>query len=526
VPQKELGVTIRQLSYETIYKSTVSTHLVSEDSRSVEMDVYSFEPLENGKKYHLIFKTVQHPLRQQELVLIAKKVIPMDNDLEDFRLTEAVKSRLRVFQSTEVEAGMDRLFELDKGYIGLEANKNIVQTVDLVYNTPLQIKIGRASIRGALDVFMVGETRTGKSKTSKIKREIYGLGSVINLGTTTVQGLIGGTNKATNRTKIGLLPREHKSLVVLEEFSSMEDNSFIKAMTDIRSSNEVRIVRVDSDIRVPCKLRMLTISNPKSRQGGAGKSMKSYPNGIEIILELIDSPEDIARYDFFTVVPEPDTYVSFMDIDFEKVPVENYRDRIRWVWTRKEDDISMAPDVQKYLWEASEDLNRTFNTHVRLFGTEAWMKLARIAVASAGMLVSTDSTFEKIVVTKQHVEWAKNFLIRLYDNDVFKLKQFVQEQRKFTEIDDALIKEMQELYYGNSTMFNFLEMSSGTTRASLKDISGLTSDDFAIVLNNMSRLYLFQWSNGTNIVPSERFRKGLAKINRNLRVERKQKDVV
>jgi hypothetical protein len=490
------------------------------------MDVYSFEPLENGKKYHLIFKTVQHPLRQQELVLIAKKVIPMDNDLEDFRLTEAVKSRLRVFQSTEVEAGMDRLFELDKGYIGLEANKNIVQTVDLVYNTPLQIKIGRASIRGALDVFMVGETRTGKSKTSKIKREIYGLGSVINLGTTTVQGLIGGTNKATNRTKIGLLPREHKSLVVLEEFSSMEDNSFIKAMTDIRSSNEVRIVRVDSDIRVPCKLRMLTISNPKSRQGGAGKSMKSYPNGIEIILELIDSPEDIARYDFFTVVPEPDTYVSFMDIDFEKVPVENYRDRIRWVWTRKEDDISMAPDVQKYLWEASEDLNRTFNTHVRLFGTEAWMKLARIAVASAGMLVSTDSTFEKIVVTKQHVEWAKNFLIRLYDNDVFKLKQFVQEQRKFTEIDDALIKEMQELYYGNSTMFNFLEMSSGATRASLKDISGLTSDDFAVVLNNMSRLYLFQWSNGTNIVPSERFRKGLAKINRNLRVERKQKDVL
>lgn len=526
VPQKELGVNIRQLSYDTVYKSTVSTHLVSEDSRSVEMDVYTFEPLENGKKYHLIFKTVQHPLRQQELVLIAKKVIPMDNDLEDFKLTEAVKNRLKVFQAPEVEAGMDRLFEFDKGYIGLEANKNIVQTVDLVYNTPLQIKIGKASIRGALDVFMVGETRTGKSKTSKIKREIYGLGSVINLGTTTVQGLIGGTNKATNRTKIGLLPREHKSLVVLEEFSSMEDNSFIKAMTDIRSSNEVRIVRVDSDIRVPCKLRMLTISNPKSRQGGAGKSMKSYPNGIEIILELIDSPEDIARYDFFTVVPEPDTYVSFMDIDFEKVPVENYRDRIRWVWTRKETDIAMTPDVQKYLWEASESLNRTFNTHVRLFGTEAWMKLARIAVASAGMLVSTDETFEKIVVTKHHVEWAKNFLIRLYDNDVFKLKQFVQEQRKFTEIDDALIKEMQELYYGNSTMFNFLEMSSGTTRASLKDISGLNSDDFAVVLNNMSRLYLFQWSSGTTIVPSERFRKGLAKINRNLRVERKTKDVI
>ena len=527
VPPREEGVFIKSLSHATIYKSTVSTHMTSDDDKPVEMDVYSFEPLENGKKYHLIYKTVQHPLRQQELILIANKVKPIENDLEDFKVTEAVKSRLSSFQKQEGETvtdAMDRLFEYDKGYIGAEADKNIVQTVDLVYNTPLQIKIGKASIRGALDVFMVGETRTGKSKTSKIKREIYNLGSVINLGTTTVQGLIGGTNKATNRTKIGLLPREHKSLVVLEEFSSMDDNAFIKAMTDIRSSNEVRIVRVDSDLRVPCKLRMLTISNPKSRQGGAGKSMKSYPNGIEIILELIDSPEDIARYDFFTVVPEPEQYASFFDIDYEKLPVENYRDRIRWVWTRKDTDIVVSPEVQKYLWDVSTELNRKFNTHIRLFGTEAWMKIARIAVASAGMLVSTDD-YEKIIVTKEHIDWARDFLIRIYDNEVFKLRQFVHEQRKFTEVDEVLVKELQDLYYGNSTMFNFLEMSSGVSRATLRDVSGLNNEDFSIVLNNMARLYLFQWS-GSNLIPSERFRKGLAKIDRKLRVERKDINVV
>ena len=379
-------------------------------------------------------------------------------------------------------------------------------------------------MRGALDVFMVGETRTGKSKTSKIKREMYGLGSVINLGTTTVQGLIGGTNKATNRTKIGLLPREHKSLVVLEEFSSMNDNAFIKAMTDIRSSNEVRIVRVDSDIRVPCKLRMLTISNPKSRQGGAGKSMKSYPNGIEIILELIDSPEDIARYDFFVVVPEPEKYASFLDIEYEKLPVENYRDRVRWIWTRKDTDISMTPQVQLHLWKVSEELNRIYNTHIRLFGTEAWMKVARIAIGAAGMLVSTDD-YNNIVVTKEHIDWAKDFLVRMYDNEVFKLKQFVYEQRKYTEVDSALIQELQDLYYGNATMLSFLEMSSGVSRATLRDVSGLSNEEFSIVLNNMARLYLFKWS-GSNLIPSERFRKGLSQINRTLKVERKDINVV
>ena len=527
VPPREQGVYIKNLSYATVYKSTVSTHMTKDDDKPAEMDIYTFEQLENGKKYHIIFKTVQHPLRQQELILIAHQVTPIENDLESFKVTPAVKSRLDVFKQKPDETvsdAMERLFELDKGYIGEEADRNIVQTVDLVYNTPLQIKVGKASIRGALDVFMVGETRTGKSKTSKIKREIYNLGSVINLGTTTVQGLIGGTNKTTNRTKIGLLPREHKSLVVLEEFSSMNDNEFIKKMTDIRSSNEVRIVRVDSELRVPCKLRMLTISNPKSRQGGAGKSMKSYPNGIEIILELIDSPEDIARYDFFTVVPEPEHYASFLDVDYEKLPEINYRDRIRWVWTRKEDDISMSLDVQKHLVAVSNELNKKFNTHIRLFGTEAWQKVARIAVASAGMLVSTDD-YQKIIVTKEHIDWARDFLIRIYDNEVFKLKQFVHEQRKFTEVDELLIKELQELYNANSTMFNFLEMSSGVTRATLRDVSGLNNDDFSVVLNSMARLYLFQWS-GANLTPSERFRKGLAKIDRHTKLERKKLDVV
>jgi len=518
IPPSEAGIVIKNKAHATIYKSTVINHGTS-TTTPIEIDVYSKQPLENGKKYRLTFKPVQHPLRQQEIVLIAKRIEGVDNTLENFELTEDVKGSLRVFQlGNSVVDGMEKLFEYDKGYVGGEADRNITQTVDLIYNTPLHIKVGKALIRGTLDAFMVGETRTGKSHTSKIKRDLYELGSVINLGTTTVAGLIGGTNKATNKTKIGLLPREHKNLVILEEFSSMKDNQFIKSMTEIRSSNEVRIVRVDTDIRVPCQLRMLTISNPKSRQGGAGRSMKSYPNGIEILLELIDSPEDIARYDFFTLVPEPDEYISFMDKEYKKLPKVSYQNRARWAWTRRPEQIIMDVDTQKHLWSKSVELNREYNTHVRLFGTEAWQKIARIAVASAIMLVSTDDSFENVIVKKEHIDWAANFLIRIYDNNVFKLRQFVDEQRKYTEIDANLVKDLQDLYLNNATLFNFLEMSSGVPRAVLRDVSGKSNEDFSVVLNEMSRLYLFTWS-GSMIIPSERLRKGLSKINRNIRMK-------
>jgi len=258
---------------------------------------------------------------------------------------------------------------------------------------------------------------------------------------------------------------------------------------------------------------MLTISNPKSRQGGAGRSLKSYPNGIEVLLELIDSAEDIARYDFFTLVPEPKNYVSFMDIDYPKLPIEAYRNRVRWIWTRKPDDISMSVEVQKYLWTRSVELNEQFNTHVKIFGTEAWQKLVRVAIGSAGMLVSTDTTGEKIVVNKGHIDWAYDFFLRIYDNDVFKLRQFVNEQRRYTVVDKDLIQDLQELYYNNSTMFNFLETTSGVTRATLRDVSGKSNEDFSIVLNEMARLYLFKWG-GSVLIPSERFRKGMNAINR------------
>ncbi|NDG52834.1 MAG: hypothetical protein EBY39_07410 [Flavobacteriia bacterium] len=522
IPPKEERVSIKNLSYATIYKASVYNHnQADDDAHPAEMDVYSFVPLENGHKYRITYKVVPHPLRQQELVLIAKSVSSVDSDLEDFRVTEDVKRRLRVFKQKDEETvtqAMDRLFEYDKGYIGAEANKNICQSVDLVYNTPLDIKVGKLKIRGALDVFMVGATRTGKSKTAKIKSELYNLGQVVNLAISTRAGLIGGTDKARNKTRIGLLPREHKNLVVLEEFSSMKDDEFLKGMTEIRSSNIARVVRVDSDLKVPCKLRMLTISNPKTQSGGGTKSMEAYANGIQIITELVPSPENIARYDFFTLVPEPKTYASFLDVNYKKIPELNYQDRVRWVWTRKPDDISIAPDVQSYLWDVSQELNKKYNTHIKIFGTEAWHKVVRVAIAAAGMLISTDD-FEKIIVTKEHINWARDFLIRLYDNDIFKLKEFVDEQRKYGVIDDTLVKGLQDLYNAHSVLFNFLEGTSGITRASLRDFSGLDNGAFSALLNEMAQLRLFQFSSGT-IIPSERFRKGLRLINRNVKVKR------
>ena len=62
-------------------------------------------------------------------------------------------------------------------------------------------------------------------------------------------------------------------------------------------------------------------------------------------------------------------------------------------------------------------------------------------------------------------------------------------------------------------------MTSGVSRATLRDVAGMDNTEFSILLNEMARLYLFKWS-GSNLIPSERFRNGLSRINRKVKVER------
>jgi isocitrate dehydrogenase len=67
--------------------------------------------------------------------------------------------------------------------------------------------------------------------------------------------------------------------------------------------------------------------------------------------------------------------------------------------------------------------------------------LLELLLAIAACYFSTDSTGECVVVKKEHVDWVRDFLIRCYDNDIFQLKQFVANERKFSTVTDDVVKQ-------------------------------------------------------------------------------------
>ena len=503
VPSKEPGIEITCKEPKTVFKSVISDK--DNDGSGVNLDIYSFEKLNVGAQYIIDYRIYPHPTKNQKLIAVAFN-IKLVNDNNNYVID---KEKLSKFKSEgSIKERLDRLYESAKHHIAKHLNYDIWLMTDLVFNSILDFNYGEP-MRGALDVFFLGDTQVGKSETTSKMTELYNFGHFLSLKTSTTIGLIGGSNKVdgTFCNTIGSIPRQHKRLAILEEFSGARPD-FIKTMTDIRSSNELRISRVSGELVVPCKLRMITISNPINDENGNPRFLSTFPNGVMPLMELIKSAEDVARYDGFLLIPKVENRFNpfAYQLTGEEIPKECYEEKANWVVTREVDNVKFADGVESYIWEKSEELNKLFECNFPLFGTTTSKKLARFCVALASLVMSVDEDYENIIVTKDIVDFMTEYLIKIYTSPVFKLREYALDYRAYSEYDDKDIKNLQDLYAHNSTFIDFIGTQNRTTRSNLLSISGLDNGKFSILFNKMVANKFIR-INSDNVYPTNKFRK-------------------
>ena len=523
IPAKETGVRLQTNGSVTIYKAYVTDMFETNDSnvQPMEYQVYSVgHRMESGQKYLVTHRIVPHPYKGQQLVMIVTDAVQANDSVSNFKVTQQVKEHLAVFQTLEgsVEDKVSQLTEKVKGLVGYNGNNTLIQAIDFAYHTALQFNLGHfKEVRGYLDTLIVGESRVGKSSTADALRKEYGLGIFTSLAgnSATIPGLIGGSNKTATgfQTRAGVIPQNHRGLVIFEEFGKCKQD-IISELTDIRSSNEVRIARVSGTITMPAMVRMIALTNTKA-VGGAIKPIATYPNGIAIVTELVPTAEDIARYDMIVILPDRGN--SQIDPFWEPetpFPQECYRDRIRWIWSRTADQVVISKEVGLHIMAKANALNEEFDSHIKIFGTEAWKKLSRLAIAVAGYLVSTDEQYENIIVTKEHVDYAEQFLRKIYDNSTFNLREYVQTERMYATTDEEGTAALQDIYNKYPALVLQLEKTAVASKNMLSSASGLTQDDLNKALSRLTKGLFIQYQ-GYDIRPTERFRKTMALINRN-----------
>jgi 5S rRNA maturation endonuclease (ribonuclease M5) len=511
VPIKEPYVESKISDYRTVYKTKVIDK--DADGISVSLDLYSFTQMLVGKQYEIEYKIYPHPTKHQKLVAVATQVLELDA-LEKFVPNPELLNKFVVEGS--IKDKLNHIYQSAKHYVAKHLRYDLWLTVDLVFNSILEFDYGDR-IRGALDIFILGDTQVGKSETSQKLVDVYNFGHFLSLKTSTTEGLIGGSNKVDGSyvTTIGAIPRQHKRLAVLEEFSGARPE-FITRMTDVRSSGQLRLSRVAGEINVPCRLRMITISNPVNDDNGNPRHLNTFPNGITPIMELVKSAEDVSRYDGFLLVEKPmDRMNPFkFKLEGEPIPEEAYHHKIQWIYTRKPEDVIFAEGSDSYIWEKAEELNNLFESNFPLFTTTTPLKLARFSAAMAGLIVSTSDDYSKVRVTKAIVDEVVEFLKHIYDNDTFKLHEYKKEYDSYTSINKEEQQELQKLYDKNSTMFEFLAHQSTTSRKNLQVVSGIENDAFGKIFNKLVK-HKFVRLSGETVHPTPKFRLAMASIEKN-----------
>ena len=522
ISKYERDVKVEKPTKDTVYQCNVTDlfEATTKDIATIEFTAYVLKKrLESGRKYLITYKLVPHPYKGQQLVMVILDVEEASDSISNFHITDEVKKNLDKFRELEgtVPERINKLTEMVKAFIGYNGYNKLIEAVDLSYHTVLEFNFGTfKNVRGYLDTLIVAESRVGKSSTAEALQRLYGLGAFTSLAgnSATIPGIIGGSTKVNGnyQTRAGLIPMNHRGLVIFEELAKCNSN-LVRELTDIRSSNQVRIARVSGVLTLPALVRMITLTNVRNT-GSKIKPINSYPNGIDILVDLIGSPEDIARYDLMLILGDQGNKI--VDPFWEPVTPfepEAYQTRIRWVWSRTIDQIIIDKEVGKHILDRCNELNKTYDSHIKIFGTEAWKKVARLAIAMAGYLVSTDASYEKIIVTKEHVDAAVEYLIDCYDNPTFKLKEYVKMEQLYNTIDDEGVKLLQELYNQNPSIMLQLERLSSTNKQNLMAATGLDSELYNKFMQRLTQGLFIQYE-GYDIIPTQRFRLGMSKINR------------
>ncbi len=496
VPAKCPGVRKTIKARQQIYKVILTPDVPSEEGeeyRAIEQYAYTVGlNLEDGQRYRAFFKPYAHPLNGQRVFMIVDRVEESDNAINAFEMTGEIAEKLKVFQGNPFQMMAQRAEQFHNFTKIFKPNAMIANAVDMMYHSPLRFKFHGREMKGYPEILIVGESRTGKTETGLMFQRYVGIGNFMALKGATTAGVLGGADKLTTggfKISWGTVPRNHKGLVIMDELSGMS-REVMASLTAMRSERIATVHKITRG-KAPAETRLLWCSNPRVNSNGQSVNVKDYPTGVHIMLDLIGSDEDIARFDVCMLIVKEHDSSPLDDPQVSAHPPDVYADLIKWIWTRTSEQVIFDTAVEEYIVQVANELNERFDTDVKLFGAEAWKKLARIATACAGACFSCTDDHVSILVKKQHVDWASDFLTKCYDNAIFRLSEYVKERRSYNETNEAANTVVAGICRNHPMIVKTLLHSvSSVPMGNLMAVSGLERNPFSELVNKLSSNFL------------------------------------
>jgi hypothetical protein len=366
----------------------------------------------------------------------------VDLDIDKFKLTPDIRTRLSQFQPDDDQSYLDKCLDIADDMsrnVTMIIGRSLLHVgVDLVWHSPIAFNVHDQAVdKGWLEMMVVGDTRTGKSEIASRLMSHYNSGRMVSCEGVTFAGLIGGVQQINGRWHMtwGVVPMNDRRLVVLDEVSGMAEKNIIEQMSQVRSSGIAQITKIANE-STSARTRLIWISNPVG-----GKFLgENRLGGVGAMLTVVPNMEDIARFDFVMAAARGD--VSSIDINADNRPGNpRYASAdcellVKWAWSLGRDNIRIGDRAIAAASAHAIQMGERYTPSPPLVQAEnVRFKILRIATAMAARTFSVGRSGH-LLVSKAHVDDAVKFLDAIYAQDSLGYGRISQE-----EIERALNSE-------------------------------------------------------------------------------------
>lgn len=352
---------------------------------------------------------------------------------------------------------------------------DILTALDLVVHSVLQFKFQGDLIRkGWVEGLIIGDTRTGKSESVQRMVNHYRVGEMVTGENATFAGLVGGMQQTQKTWSItwGKLPLNDKRFLVIDELSGLPHEA-ISRMSGVRSSGIAEIIKIQTE-RTASRVRLLWISNPRGKRPLGG-----FNSGIDAIADLIGQPEDIARFDFAMTAATNEVPLEIINAEHRptfrhQYVSDNCNRLIYWAWSRRPDEVVFVDGAERACLDMASWLSRKYLPPL-VEGAEQRIKIARLAVAAAARVYSTDDG-KHVQVKPEHVEFVGQYLDQIYSKPSMSFDLHSAAKLADREIHD--VKAVQAEFEKHQTdLRSLLADASSFTIPDLQDYAACGRED-------------------------------------------------
>jgi hypothetical protein len=491
-----------------IPKAEANFGFAKEHEYVVRTGYYIGNNLKTNKRYTLAGYMYADPVTQYA-TYIFDKAYPEKDLISDFELNEDTLALLNLFKIKKDQTIRDKFNEihqdLERNVTYVWERRNVAFAVDLIYHTVLNFYFQEQYVtRGWGELLIIGDS--GQAKTTLVERLMrhYRLGELHSGESSKRTGLVYNIQQNNKRWFLvwGAFPLNDGGLVTLDELSGLNEDDLAQ-MSDVRSSGLAKATGVIT-AETTSRTRAIYISNPRN-----GRQLNSETYGVNAVLKLMGKAEDVRRLDLALSVASGDVDPALVNksiMDLPPVPHVYTSDacnaRALWAWSRRPENIKILPETTQHILNKATEMGISYTSKVPIVeAADQRIKIARLAIAAACCVFSSDETGTDVIVKPEHVDFVVDFMNELYKAKSFGYDKLSEQERVSSDGSDVNLSKLRALFLtiplmDANEMAKILYELSYFSRATLEDYTGLAKDDLKTLLKFMTTNHLVEKSRG------------------------------